>query len=429
MQIRRILATAVVAAVTAPAAMLSVSPAFADTKSANQTQNKPSVAELEQAVKGAQKAYDDAVVAEKALVQALTDTQVPTYPLLAAFNAAQKTADEAEGKKSAADKAVTEAKAKLASAVSDEDKSAAQQALTGAEAAAKAAADAKSTADQQVASASKALSDARVEISKKIYKAQNAITDTRAKKEAAEKALADAKKETGGEDCVPAGGLTAAAVGLPSKIPAGASVDFTLRLANSTGRTLDQVFPIAYPHATDKSGTKTVDHLLHLQWSNGTGWHDFNGEHHAGAVKALKTGAGTDVKLRLTIDASAPAQGTGVVFINADYTNNDGSCGGVPDSGMYPFQITAAGSKPSTVPAKPEPATSTQGSKSPAPVAADGSTGGTGGTEGAGSTNGSLAKTGSSSAMPQLALAGGAAVVLGGGAVYLVRRRKAADNA
>ncbi|MGW8327496.1 hypothetical protein ACWGLE_06320 [Streptomyces sp. NPDC055897] len=76
-----------------------------------------------------------------------------------------------------------------------------------------------------------------------------------------------------------------------------------------------------------------------MQWSNGTGWHDFNSEHRVGAVKALKTGAGTDVKLRPSIDASASAQGTGVVFMNANYTNNDASCGGDPYSGMSPFQI------------------------------------------------------------------------------------------
>ncbi|MCX5384738.1 LPXTG cell wall anchor domain-containing protein [Streptomyces sp. NBC_00083] len=413
------------ATVTAPVAMLSVAPALADTKPAAQTQNKPSIAELEQAVKDAQKAFDDAVVAEKALTQSLTDTQAPTYPLLAAFNAAHKAAGEAESKKSAADKAVTETKAKLAAAVSDEDKTAAQQALTEAEASAKDAADAKSTADKTAADASKALSDARVEISKKIYAAQELIKSNRAKKTAAEKALADAKKEAGEGDCVPTGGLTAAAVGLPSKIPAGATVDFTLHLANTTGRTLDQVIPTAYAHATDKSGTKDLDGLLHVQWSNGSGWHDIDGQHRAGTVKALRTGALTDVKLRLTLGAQAPADGTGVVFINASYTNNDGTCGGVPDAGMYPFQITAAGSKPSTEPSKPT-ATSTpaaQSSKSPAPVGA------TSGAGDSGSSSGSLAKTGSSSAVPQLALGGGAAIVLGAGAVFVVRRRKAADNA
>ncbi|MFG2226215.1 LAETG motif-containing sortase-dependent surface protein [Streptomyces sp. NPDC048644] len=37
---------------------------------------------------------------------------------------------------------------------------------------------------------------------------------------------------------------------------------------------------------------------------------------------------------------------------------------------------------------------------------------------------GGLAKTGSSSAVPQLALAGGAAVLLGTGAVFAVRRHR-----
>ncbi|CAM5265942.1 hypothetical protein SXANM310S_02780 [Streptomyces xanthochromogenes] len=427
MQIRRILATAVVAAVTTPAAMLSVSPAFADTNPAAQTQNKPSIAELEQAVKDAQKTYDDAVVTEKALVQSLRDVEDPKHPLNVAFAAAEKAAGAAAGKKSAADQAVTDAKAKLAAAVSDEDKAAAQQALTDAEAAAQTAADAKTTADNKLADAGKTRADVEVEISKKINKAQIAIKDALAKKTAAEAALADAKKEAGKGDCVPTGTLTAAAVGLPSKIGAGTTVDFTLRLNNSTGRTLDQVVPTAYPHATDKSGTKSVDQLLHLQWSNGTAWHDIDGQHHAGAVKALRTGAHADVKLRLTLDASAPVDGTGVVFVNADYKNNDGSCGGVPDAGMYPFQITAVGSKPSTDPAKPISTPSTQNTKSPAPVGANGSTGGSNGTTGGAS--GSLAKTGSSSAMPQLALAGGAAVALGAGAVYVVRRRKTTDNA
>ena len=41
---------------------------------------------------------------------------------------------------------------------------------------------------------------------------------------------------------------------------------------------------------------------------------------------------------------------------------------------------------------------------------------------------GDLAETGSSSALPLLALAGGAAVAVGGGAVYAVRRRRAAEG-
>ncbi|MFE0019325.1 hypothetical protein ACFWXH_31055, partial [Mesorhizobium sp. NPDC059054] len=71
MKIRRILATAVAAAVTTPALMLSVTPAFADEKPASQTQEKPSIAELEKAAAAAKAVYDDAVAAEKAAYAAV----------------------------------------------------------------------------------------------------------------------------------------------------------------------------------------------------------------------------------------------------------------------------------------------------------------------------------------------------------------------
>ncbi|WP_306305774.1 LPXTG cell wall anchor domain-containing protein [Streptomyces prunicolor] len=41
---------------------------------------------------------------------------------------------------------------------------------------------------------------------------------------------------------------------------------------------------------------------------------------------------------------------------------------------------------------------------------------------------GTLAHTGSGSLLPAIALAGGAAVAVGGGAVFLVRRRKTAGS-
>ncbi|NEE11420.1 peptidase, partial [Streptomyces sp. SID7499] len=66
MKIRRALATAVAAAVTAPAVLLSVTPAFADTKPAAQTQDqqsKPTIKDLEKAAAAAQKAYEEAVKA------------------------------------------------------------------------------------------------------------------------------------------------------------------------------------------------------------------------------------------------------------------------------------------------------------------------------------------------------------------------------
>ncbi|MFE7309864.1 peptidase, partial [Streptomyces sp. NPDC057546] len=75
MKIRPILATAVATAVTMPALLLSVTPAFADEKPAAQTQDKtqdkPSIAELEKAAAAAKAAYDDAVKAESAAEAAL----------------------------------------------------------------------------------------------------------------------------------------------------------------------------------------------------------------------------------------------------------------------------------------------------------------------------------------------------------------------
>jgi LPXTG-motif cell wall-anchored protein len=47
----------------------------------------------------------------------------------------------------------------------------------------------------------------------------------------------------------------------------------------------------------------------------------------------------------------------------------------------------------------------------------------------AGKVSGSLAETGSSSAVPVFATAGGAAIVLGAGAMFIVRRRRNGDAA
>ncbi|MHC3464697.1 peptidase, partial [Streptomyces flavovirens] len=76
-----ILATAVATAVTPPVVLLSVTPAFADTKPAAQTQKKPTVAELEKAAKAAQKAYDDAVAAEDVAYAAVEEATTDTTPL------------------------------------------------------------------------------------------------------------------------------------------------------------------------------------------------------------------------------------------------------------------------------------------------------------------------------------------------------------
>ncbi|MFI9586013.1 LAETG motif-containing sortase-dependent surface protein [Streptomyces sp. NPDC052236] len=418
MNLRRILATAAAAAVTTPLVLLSATPAFADAKpTAQAQQSKPTIPQLEKAAAEAQKAYDDAVLAEKAAKKILDEALSDTAPTAIAAAAANKEAAAAAAAKTAADQAVTAAKAALAAlpaTAAEEEKAAAQKAVTETEAAAKTAGETKIAADAKATAANKAADDARAAASKQYGLAQQATKDALAAKTAADKALADAKEEPGGGDCVPEAKLTTVVTGLPAKVVAGAWVKFQLRVTNGTDTTMDEVAPYASLHATDKSGLKVIDDLLKLQWSSATSttWKDAGKDNYLGDITPLKAGAHSDIKLRLKVDASAPA-GDGVAFVAADYFNDDDTCGGSPDLAMYEFQIQAAGSDPGKTP-EPEPTTAAptpQGGTSELPV------------------NGTLANTGSSSAMPQLALAAGAAVVLGAGAVFVVRRRKAESAA
>ncbi|MGW8883025.1 LAETG motif-containing sortase-dependent surface protein [Streptomyces sp. NPDC055749] len=430
MKIRRILATAVAAAVTTPALLLSVTPAFADDKPAAQTQEKPSIAELEIAAAAAQEVYDGALAAETAAYAALEAVLSDTAPLEVAVKAAQTSATEAATTKTNADQAVVDAQAALdalTETATEEQRAAATTALTEAQTAAVTAGEAKADADAALTEAVDARDDERVAAFRTLHQAQEATKAALAAKTAADEALAKAKEEEAeegeggeeGEECVPEAKLTTVVTGLPSTVVAGTKVNFKLRVTNGTDKTMDEVLPFAYVHATDKSGLNDLDDVVHLQWSSGSSstWKTVDNEHYMDAISPLKAGAHADVKMRLTIDASAPA-GNGVTFVAGDYFNDNGTCGGSPDLEGYEFMIAAAGSKPGKVddakPGKTKPNTSDvkpQSGASASPVA------------------GSLAATGSSSATSQLALASGAALVIGAGAVFVVRRRKAGSHA
>ncbi|MFB4424875.1 LPXTG cell wall anchor domain-containing protein [Streptomyces sp. QL37] len=428
MKIRQILATAVAAAVTTPALLLSVTPAFADDKPAAQTQEKSSVAELEKAAAAAQTAYDDALAAEKAAVAALRSLE-ETSLLAKAAKEAKEAATEAATAKTAADQAVVDAEEALRTAT-DEEKAAKAAALAEAQAAAVVADEAKTAADAKVLEADKAYTEERIAAARAIGELQKATEAALADKNAADAALAKAKEEEaeggedggdGGEDetCVPEAKLTTVVTGLPSTVVAGTKVNFKLRVTNGTDKTMDEVFPFVYAHATDRSGLNDIDHLVHLQWSSASSskWKNVDNENYIEKISPLKAGAHADIKLRLTVDASAPA-GNGVTFVAGDYWNDNGTCGGSPDLEGYEFMIAAAGSKPGKVddakPSTTKPNTSdlkpqSAGSASPA--------------------GGSLAATGSSDANSQLALASGAALAIGAGAMFVVRRRKAGSHA
>ncbi|WP_405470912.1 LPXTG cell wall anchor domain-containing protein [Streptomyces anulatus] len=436
MKIRRALATAVAAAVTAPVVLLSVTPAFADTKPAAQTQekqSKPTIKDLEKAAAEAQKAYDKAVQAKADALLVLRETLEAldsTHPLAVAAAAAEQAAKDADTAKTTADKAVIAAKATLdalPAEATEEQRAAAKTALSEAEATAATAATAKTAADTKAAEADEARDDARVAAARAYGVFGTAVDDALAAKIAADAALAKAIKEAEeevdeGEDCEPENDLTAEVTGLPTKLVAGTTTAFSVRVTNGSDRRMDEVIAYVGVHATDKSGLKDTGKFFRLQWSSESSpkWKNVKDDY-IDAVGALKPGARTDLKMRLTLDKATPA-GNGVAFIAADFYNEDGSCGGTPGADMYEFDVKAAGSKPGkTEDAKPKPSKTTkpggnghtpQGSASATPA-----------------TNGSLAATGSSSATTSIALAGGAAVVLGAAAVFVVRRRKAGADA
>ncbi|MFI7288166.1 LPXTG cell wall anchor domain-containing protein [Streptomyces anulatus] len=438
MKIRRALATAVAAAVTAPAVLLSVTPAFADTKPAAQTQDKqskPTIKELEKAAAEAQKAYDKAAQAKTDALVVLTETYEAldtTHPLAVADKAAQQAAKDAAAAKTIADQAVADAKAAVAAlpeTATEEQKAAAATALSEAETTAATAAAAKTAADTKAFETDEARDDARVAAARAYGVVVRALDDALAAKIAADAALAKAIKEAEeeGEDCEPEHDLTAKVTGLPTKLVAGTTTAFSVRVTNGSDRHMDEIITYVGVHATDKTGLKDTGKFFRLQWSTESSpkWKNVKDDY-IDAVGALKPGARTDVKLRLSLDKATPA-GNGVAFIAADFYNEDGSCGGTPGADMYEFDVKAAGSKPGkTEDAKPKPSKTTKPGDNGSGHTPQGSTSGTPAKTG---TDGSLAATGSSSATTSIALAGGAAVVLGAAAVFVVRRRKAGSDA
>ncbi|WKK22804.1 LAETG motif-containing sortase-dependent surface protein [Streptomyces olivoreticuli] len=197
-------------------------------------------------------------------------------------------------------------------------------------------------------------------------------------------------------------------------------------MANGTDRTLN-VDPLVLFRLDAKNQDQ---HFMKVQWSDGSNRKelDLENSYHIASAKDMKPGARRDVKMRMTIAAGAPADKAMALFAG-DASDQYNPCVLGPMK-RYDFQVLPAGSKPGKVDeakpgkvedkdrpkpgpsgqggtsGKPAPATTGDASAKPTPTAADGD----------------LAKTGSSSAMP-LALAGGAAVLLGAGAVFVVRRR------
>jgi LPXTG-motif cell wall-anchored protein len=217
-----------------------------------------------------------------------------------------------------------------------------------------------------------------------------------------------------GDDDTVDDNLTTALSGLPSKIVAGSGWHgFTLEVGNDSDTDFARVDLGVFALAVDgQSYDLSTDHLA-LQWQDPASgvWHDISLDEDdatAGYVgyTDLKAHDSVSLKIRLSVDKTAPA-GTGVALSIGSYADGNGDCVYSGGDSFYSFDILAAGSD-----------------------AGDGGdaepqTGGSSHTKPAGDTEiGSLAETGSSSALPFIALAGGAAVAFGGGAMFVVRRRK-----
>ncbi|MGW9397779.1 peptidase [Streptomyces sp. NPDC055642] len=434
MKIRCVLSTTVAAAVTAPVVLLSAAPAVADERPPAQTQqtqvtqrDRPTVEELQRAVDRAQKEYDAAVLAVEEAITFFTEgLEEDTHPTKAAVIEAEKAAKAAAEAKTEADQAVVDARAALEEAATDEEKATAQTALDKAEKAALEAAQAKEAADTEATEARTAHDDARVAQARKIGVLRKARDEAREKLDDAKKALADAlageeeEEEPGGE-CVAEPRLTTVVSGLPDKVVGGTTERFTLRVTNGTAETMDEVYPYTAVHAFDHKGFKELGSYLDLEWSTAADpkWRDV-GLVSGFSVGALEPKSSVDVKLRLKVDADVPA-GQGVAVVAADYFNEDGSCGGYPDFEQYDFRILAKGSDPGKVkdadgtPGRTDHTTG-QGGRSATPTSGTGVTG-------------TLAATGADDTVRQAGLAGGAALVLGIGAMTAARRRGARTGA
>jgi LPXTG-motif cell wall-anchored protein len=207
--------------------------------------------------------------------------------------------------------------------------------------------------------------------------------------------------------------------GLPGKIAAGSGWHkFSLNVLNNSDSTLNDLDFYAGASA-DKNGDdlfKSKQVRLQAWNPEDKVWEDLDAGGYAvgyvGYTDELKPDYEVDIPLRLNVKSSAPV-GAGFSLGATIYGDNDDQCTGFGDV-SYKFQIVAAGTD--TDGTKPQ-----EGGK--APVTSEEPSGNTP------QVDGSLAETGSSSALPVIGLVGGVAVVAGAGAIFVVRRRKAGAEA
>ncbi|MFC8878621.1 LPXTG cell wall anchor domain-containing protein [Streptomyces ardesiacus] len=211
--------------------------------------------------------------------------------------------------------------------------------------------------------------------------------------------------------------------GLPGEIAAGSGWhEFSLTVANNSGSTLENLEYLAGASA-DVDGEELFEsEKVALQaWNpEAESWQDLSELGYAvgyiGYTDELAPDYEVEIPMRIDVRAGAPV-GAGFTLGATIYGDADGACTGFGDV-AYEFRIVAPGTD--TEGTRPQ-----EGGKAPvAPVDVREKP-----AAGVPQVTGSLASTGSSSALPVIGLAGGLAVLVGGGAVFVVRRRRAGSDA
>ncbi|MDL5203320.1 LAETG motif-containing sortase-dependent surface protein [Streptomyces sp. ALI-76-A] len=213
--------------------------------------------------------------------------------------------------------------------------------------------------------------------------------------------------------------VTSGLSGLPETIVAGSGwTAFSFNVSNRGDDEVKDIKPligvaaIGWEDAEDYSGQIKVQVFDKASGS----WETIAGAAgEGGTFDAFSLGAGQSVsyKLRLSVSGKVP-DALGVTGGLAEYADDEGCwVADDPNGWLYFFDVLAAGSDAGD-PNDAKPQTGGMADLSDVNQV---------------SATGTLAETGSSSALPMIGLVGGAAVVAGAGAVFVVRRRKAGAEA
>ncbi|MFI7297281.1 LPXTG cell wall anchor domain-containing protein [Streptomyces sp. NPDC050121] len=223
--------------------------------------------------------------------------------------------------------------------------------------------------------------------------------------------------------------LSATISGLPSKIVAGSGWhDFTYEVENNSDVDFKNVYMATFLEYSDDTDAWLSEGLAVVQvkedgkWTNAyqDSYEDEDGKtvnvtgSFVGLLDELEKDSSATLDLRVKVGAKAPA-GSSLAMSEAVYVGDKADCHYNGDE--YDVQILAAGgdaggagdAKPNGD--KPTSGTGARPQGSAKPI------------------SGSLASTGSSSALPMIGLIGGVTVIAGAGAVFAARRRKVGSHA